>query len=204
MIVKKLHIVRKTSMVVMLLTFLSSPILAKEKDKDTIQRPHSISLQYVGMAFHPLGGTYPELYIRKLDPGAYFVLEIGGAIQYRYQFHKRWAFTSAFAYYSDCAVQMAGIFQVGIRFNIIASKKHKLNLAWGPALLFREDWHQLPGYISDKFFAESVHGNYQYRFYLVPDLEYSYTINDKWDAFFSVFPGGQHVSTLSIGGRFKW
>jgi len=41
-----------------------------------------IQLQFVGMAFHPKGGTYPEHNHRKLDPKAYFVLELGGAAQY--------------------------------------------------------------------------------------------------------------------------
>lgn len=187
----------------LLMCLLSSYTTGQDKE-EYLSHPHSISAQFIGMAFHPLGGTYPELYHRKLDPKAYFVLELGAAVQYRFQFKRRWALSSEFAYYSDCAKMPAGVIRVGIRFFAINGERHKFNIGLGPALLFRKDWHQLPGYTTDKFFAESVYGKYQYRFYVIPDLEYSYTIDSKWDLFFSILPGGQHVSTSSVGARYNW
>lgn len=169
-----------------------------------IKNRESISFQFIGLAFHPKGGTYPELYKRKLDQKAFFVVELGGAIQYRHRLSKRWSLGSAVAYFSDCAAMPAGMIQLGARWHIIAKQKHNLSLGFGPTLLFRRDWHELDGYNTDAFFAESVYGKYQYRFYIVPELEYSIQLKNNWDIFYSILPGGQHVSTSSFGVRYHW
>lgn len=182
-------------------------IASQGKAQDSLfyfNKRHSASAQFIGLAFHPKGGTYPQHYHRKLDPKAYFVVELGGAAQYRYRISKRWSACGAFAFYSDCAVMPAGIIQIGVRWHIIAKQKHNLNLGFGPTLLFRRDWHELDGYITDAFFAESVYGRWQYRFWVVPDIEYSYSLNENWDIFYSLIPGGEHVSTSSTGLRINW
>lgn len=165
---------------------------------------NSGSAQFIGLAFHPLGGTYPQHYHRKLDPKAYFVIELGGALQYRYRLSKRWSTGAGLALYSDCAAKTAGIVQLGFRWHIITRPKHNFSLGFGPTLLFRRDWHELEDYVTDAFFAESVYKKWQYRFYLVPELEYGYSVNHNWDVFYSLIPGGQHVSTSSIGMRYNW
>lgn len=198
-------IYQKKVLIVILFCFLA--FLKQSIAQDSLfyfNKRHSASLQFIGLAFHPKGGTYPQHYHRKLDPKAYFVIELGGAAQYRYRLSKRWSTGAGFAYYSDCAAMPAGIIQLGFRWHIIAKPKHNLSLAFGPTLLFRRDWHELEGYITDAFFAESVYGRWQYRFYLVPELEYGFSVNDKWDVFYSLIPGGQHVSTSSVGARFNW
>jgi hypothetical protein len=73
--------------VLLLCFFMSaSPILGKGNDREayhsTTAYKQAISVQWIGLVFHPQGGTYPGRYKRKLDPQAYFVIEWGAILAY--------------------------------------------------------------------------------------------------------------------------
>jgi len=66
----------------------------------------------------------------------------------------------SFCYHSDCFTLPAIIIQIGVRWHLVVQPKHQFNIGFSPTLLFRHDWHELEGYVSDKFFAESVYKKY--------------------------------------------
>lgn len=174
---------------------------AQEINNDLKQ---SISLQWIGLAFHPEAGTYPQHYHLKLDKKAYFVLEIGTVIQYNYFFTKRFSLSSSISLYLDCALVPAGSVHLGVSYALIKKGAHRFSVGLGPTLLFREDWHQFPEYSSDTFFEERIFRGYQYRFYPIGYLDYSYRFNPQWELLFSVVPGGIYVITSTIGLRYSW
>jgi hypothetical protein len=185
----------------MILFWGSGQSYAQKSESD---HPNSISIQFIGLAFHPEAGTYPHLYKLRLDPKGFFVVELGAAIQYRYAFSDRWSFNHALALYSDCAQVMAGFVHFGIRYNLIVRGPHTLSVDLGGSLLFREDWHQFEEYTGDTFFQDRVYKGYQYRFYPMGEIEYAFQYNPRWQYFISLVPGGKYVYTSSLGMRHYW
>jgi len=183
------------------LFFSCSNIMAQETIK---KGSNTLSAQWIGLAFHPKAGTYPQHYHLKLDKKAYFVVEIGGAVQHNYFLSNRLSLRTTMALYLDCALVPAGFLQLGLRYTFLSRGSHSLAIGIGPTLLFREDWHQFPEYTGDTFFEDRVFKEYQYRFYPVPDLEYSYQFTPRWEFIFDIVPGGLHVFTSSIGLRYSW
>ncbi|MBT3243053.1 MAG: hypothetical protein HN352_07880 [Bacteroidetes bacterium] len=193
---------KKVSIIVILaISFSWFSIWAQDT---TIKGSHAISGQWIGLAFHPKAGTYPQHYHLKLDKKAYFVFEMGGAFQYNYYLTNRLSVRSAIALYLDCAVVPAGFVQLGLRYTLLNRGPHSLAIGVGPTLLFREDWHQFPEYSGDTFFEDRVFKGYQYRFYPIPDIEYLYRIKSQWEILANVIPGGLYVFTSSFGLRFSW
>jgi hypothetical protein len=163
---------------------------------------NAISAQWIGLVFHPNGGTYPARYIRKLDPNAYFVVEQGLFLGYEHRVFDRAYIKTAAAYNMDCANVPAGFLHIGFYYQIVSKKRHKLSVGLGPTFVFREDWHQFPEYIEDEFFKDSVYGKWQYRFVIFGDIEYNYQISRKTLLNVSLIPGGHLVMTFSFGLKY--
>lgn len=163
---------------------------------------HAISAQWIGLVFHPKGGTYPHRYIRKLDPQAYFVVEHGMVLSYEHQVFDRGYIRGAIAYNLDCANVPAGFFHVGFHYQLLSRKRHILTAGLGPTLVFREDWHQFPEYVSDEFFKERVHGKWQYRFVMFGDIEYNYRVSEKLAINVGFIPAGHLLLTFTFGIKY--
>ena len=116
---------------------------------------HGLTAQWIGIVFHPKGGTYPERYIRKLDPAAYFVIELGAILSYEFQVFERAYVKAGAALNLDCADVPAGFFHIGAYYQVINRKRHILSLGLGPTLVFRENWGQFPEYTGDEFFKDN-------------------------------------------------
>ena len=85
---------------------------------------HAISANWIGLVFHPKGGTYPHRYIRKLDPQAYFVVEHGVVLSYEHRIFERGYIKGAIAYNLDCANVPAGFFHAGLHYQLLRKKRH--------------------------------------------------------------------------------
>ncbi len=162
----------------------------------------AISIHWIGLVFHPQGGTYPDLYIRKLDPKAYVVIELGVVLAYEHRIFNRGYIKTVAAYNLDCANVPAGFFHFGFHYQLINRNRHILTAGLGPTLVFRDDWHQFPEYTGDEFFKDKVNGKWQYRLVVFGDIEYSYKISKKFFLNSSVIPGGHLVITFCVGFKY--
>jgi len=163
-----------------------------------------LSLQFVGFTFHPTGGNTPEIYPLKLDKKAYFVLEVGLALNLDYYLNDNLFIRTSVAHYRDCAFVPAGYFHVGIRGTILKKGKHQIIGGIGPTLLYREDWHQFSEYKGDEFYTNHIYNKWQYRFIVYGgEFEYLYKLNDKIELQYSLIPGIPIVMTSKIGIRIK-
>lgn len=168
----------------------------------TINYTNAISAQWIGLVFHPKGGTYPHRYIRKLDPEAYFVVEHGIILTYEHRVFDRGYIKGGAALNLDCANVIAGFFHIGLHYQVLNKKRHILSAGLGPTLVFREDWHQFPEYVSDEFFKESVHGKWQYRFVIFGNIEYNYLVSKKLLLSVSLIPAGHLLMTFTFGVKY--
>jgi hypothetical protein len=194
---------RSTRFFFVILILFPTLISAQETDPSTSKDPRwYLSFQYLGLTYHPGGGTTPEIYPLKLDKKAYLDLEIGivANLDYTLSKHTFLRFTSSI--YKDCAFVTAGCIHLGPRMQL-KWKKSSVNLGIGPIFSFREDWHQFPEYTNDDFYGDRVHGRWQYRFFPAAiELEYLRKINDRLQFQFSIIPGAPLVITSVFGLRF--
>jgi hypothetical protein len=166
-----------------------------------------ISLQFLGLTFHPGGGAVNMVknYPLKLDKKAYFVANVGFTLAYDYDINEKWFIRGIGGYLKDCAYTDAGFLHIGVRWKGITMGKHSINGGFGPVLTVREDWHQFEGY-SDKtdFYGKRVWNGMQYRLFpFGGEIEYLYKINNKWEFQYSVIPGLPAVITSRFGFRMK-
>lgn len=162
-----------------------------------------LSLQYLGLTYHPDGGTTPEIYPLKLDKKAYLDLEVGVTANLDYSLGKYAFLRFTSSLYKDCAFVTAGCVHSGPRVQY-AWRKNSFNLGIGPIFSFREDWHQFPEYQGDDFYGDRVSGRWQYRFFPAAiELEYLRKINDKLEFQYSLIPGAPLVITSLFGVRFS-
>jgi hypothetical protein len=162
-----------------------------------------LSFQYVGLTYHPDGGSTPEVYPLKLDKKAYLVVDAGVAANLDYTLGKYAFLRFITTFYKDCAFVTAGCFHLGPRIQY-RWKKSRINLGMGPILSFRDDWHQFKEYVDDDFYGDRVYGHWQYRFFMYAiELEYLRRINDHLEFQYSLIPGAPLVITSMFGIRFR-
>jgi hypothetical protein len=165
--------------------------------------PWYLSAQFLGITFHPGGGTTPEVYPLKFDRKAYCVVNIGAAVNLDYSMSKRFFLRFTSSVYKDCAFVTAGCFHLGPRVQYNWGKS-SINMGMGPIFSYREDWHQFAQYTTDDFYGERVSGKWQYRLFpCAVELEYMHRINDRLEFQYSLIPGGALVFTSLIGVRFN-
>lgn len=172
------------------------------KADTTIFYKHGITIQWIGIVFHPQGGTYPERYIRKLDPQAYFVIELGAILSYEYQVFERAFVKAGAAFNLDCANVPAGFFHIGGYYQVINRKRHILSIGLGPTLVYRENWGQFPEYTGDEFFKDNLYHKWQYRFVIFGSFEYNFRLTNRLLLNTSLIPGGHLVMTFSFGLKY--
>jgi hypothetical protein len=172
------------------------------KTDSSISFTHAVSIQWIGIVFHPKGGTYPDRYIRKLDPRAYFVVELGGILTYEYRIFDRGYLKAAVAFNLDCANVPAGFFHIGTYYQVLNKKRHILILGLGPTLVFRENWDQFPEYVGDEFFRDNEYNKWQYRFVIFGAIEYNFRLSKTLLLNASLIPGGHLVMTTSFGLKY--
>jgi hypothetical protein len=188
-----------------IMLFLLPPLIsAQSADSASGKSSHwYLSFQYLGLTYHPDGGTTPEIYPLKLDKKAYLDVNVGVAANLDYSLNKYFFLRFTTSLYKDCALVTAGCFHAGPRVQY-SWKKNRINLGIGPIFSYREDWHQFPEYQKDDFYGDRVHGKWQYRFFpFAVELEYLRKLNDHLEFQYSVVPGAPLVITSLFGIRFK-
>lgn len=194
---------RSTRFFFVILILFPTLVNAQKTDSTSSKDPRwYLSFQYLGLTYHPGGGTTPEIYPLKLDKKAYLDLEIGIAANLDYTLSKHTFLRLTSSIYKDCAFVTAGCIHMGPRVQF-KWKKSSVNLGIGPIFSFREDWHQFPEYTTDDFYGDRVHGRWQYRFFpAAVELEYIRKINDRLQFQYSIIPGAPLVITSVFGIRF--
>lgn len=194
-------VLRTVPVLLILLAVISS---ARSDDTASIRiSPWYLSLQYLGITYHPDGGTTPEVYPCKLDRKAYVVINLGVAANLDYTLGKYFFLRLTTTLYKDCAFVMAGCFHTGPRIHY-SWKKSRVNLGIGPILSYREDWHQFEEYQTDDFYGDRVYGKWQYRFFpYAVEVEYQFRISDRLEFQYSLIPGAPLVFTSLFGVRFR-
>lgn len=169
-------------------------------------RRFAVSLQYCGITFHPRGGSLPERFPRKFDSKAYFVAEMGIAINGDFYLIPEKLFLRYMtAHYRDCANLPAGFEHLGIRGRIFEKGNHSVNGGMGITLVYRKDWHQFPEYKEEAFYKDRVKNGWQYR--ILPyggEFEYLYKLNDVLSLQYSLIPGIPYIMTSKIGVRYRF
>jgi hypothetical protein len=200
---KTAHHISIQMLVVMLIlwpTCVSSQ--AVESTSERIPAWH-VSVQYLGLTYHPGGGNTPEVYPLKLDRRAYFVLDVGAVanLDYRLSDYSFLRFTSAL--YKDCAFVTAGCVHIGPRLQY-SWGDNRINAGIGPIFSFRGDWHRFGQYKDDEFYGDRVYNGWQYRFFWAAiEFEYLRRINDSMEFQWSIIPGAPLVITSIFGIRFR-
>ncbi len=179
-------------------------LYTQNKDSTAINKSRwYLSFQYLGITFHPDGGTTPEVYPLKLDKKAFLVCNVGVAANVDYELGKYFFLRLTTTLYKDCAFVTAGGIHLGprIQYNW---KKNGINLGVGPIFSFREDWHQFEAYQTDEFYGDRIHGSWQYRFFpYALELDYLRRINEKVSFHYSLVPGAPLVFTSLLGVRLQ-
>lgn len=165
--------------------------------------PWELSIQYLGLTWHPEGGNTPEVYPLRLDRKAYLVLSVGAAVNIDYRLSDAFFVRLTSSLYKDCAFLTAGCLHAGPRLECSWSG-NCVNVGVGPILSFRRDWHRFEEYDDDEFYGDRVWRGWQYRlFWSAVELEYLRRISDSMEFQWSVIPGVPLVITSMVGIRFR-
>ncbi len=185
------------------ITLVVSSIFGQSADTGEPNSPlwHA-SVQYIGITYHPDGGSTPEVYPLKLDRKAFLVLDVGlvGKLDYQLNDYAFIRFTTAL--YMDCAFVAAGCLHFGPRLQY-SWGDNQLNVGIGPIFSFRQDWHRFEQYQDDEFYGDRVFHGWQYRLFPTAlEFEYLRRISDTMQLQWSLIPGAPLIITSLIGVRF--
>lgn len=169
-----------------------------------LQAQRNWSFKYFGLSLHPNGDPNAPLMPLNPDRKGYLVFNLGGMASYE-QFFKphKFSFKGIQALYTDCAAQLAGFTHVGVRAVIFRTRRHSLSGGLGPTLVYRRNWHRLPGYQNSGYFDGAINDYWQYKF--IPyagEFEYNYQLTDQLDFSSTFVPGYPDLISLSFGLRF--
>ena len=92
------------------------------------QSRQNISLKFMGLSFHPLSGRpNAKLMPNRLDPEAYFVVDLGALLSYEYFIIPEILSVKGIqGLYADCTAQLAGVTSFGLRARIFRIGRHRL------------------------------------------------------------------------------
>ena len=165
----------------------------------------NLGFKYFGLSVHPKGDPNAPLMPLNPDKKGYLVFNLGGMLSYE-QFWKpqKYSFKVIQALYTDCAALLGGFTHIGVRALIFQNKRHSLNTGFGPTIIYRRNWHQLPGYQDSGFFKGTPRSAWQYKF--IPyggEIEYNYQLTEKIDFSTTFVPGYPSLISLSFGVRYR-
>lgn len=139
------------------------------------------------------------------DNKGYLVLNVGGTLAHEIQIAKsKFSFKALQTLYADCASQTGGFSHIGVRAIIFTINKHQLTGGLGPTLIFRRNWHRLPGYKPSGFFKGSPEDPWQYKMlWYGGEIEYHYSLTEKTAFSVTFVPGFPNIINLSAGIRIQ-
>jgi hypothetical protein len=98
-----------------------------------------LGVYFCGMTIQ-LGDKNAALMPLKLDERALFVINVGGAVQYRKQLFGRWSVDVEQTFQADCAFKASWGSGISIAYDLIKSTEHQFVFALGPGFFFRKNW----------------------------------------------------------------
>lgn len=163
------------------------------------------SLKFFGLSIHPYGDKNAHLMPINPDKKGYVVWNLGGVLAHERQVaNSKYSLKVLQALYSDCAAQAGGFSHVGIRAIILHKNRHQLTGGLGPTLIFRRNWHRLPNYEPSSFFNGNKEDPWQYKIlWYGGELEYHYSISEKYAFSLTFIPGWPNIMSLSAGIRYQ-
>lgn len=160
------------TVLISILILLSSHVSSSGQDQ--------IGLYFCGITMHLLGDENSALMPLRLDDEALFVVNVGGALQYRKQLPKRFSIDGELTCQADCGFQPSVGMGISIGYDFIKSEQHQLIFALGPGFFFRNSWFILDGYIPVKELKISKNEKWEYLFEpVVPHVEYAFFPKSK-------------------------
>lgn len=146
-----------------------------------VQAQDQVGAYFTGMTMHLLGDENAALMPLRLDDRGLFVLNVGGAIQYRKQLGKsRWSVDAEQTFQADCAFKGSWGTGISIGYDFLKSPKHQLIFALGPGFFFRKNWAVLDGYLQVEELSISANKKWEYLFEpVVPHFEYAFFPKNK-------------------------
>ncbi len=174
----------------------------------SIYAPKAFSQDNVGLRFvfatvHPEGEKNALLMPLRLDERAVIVLNWGFIGSYeRYIYKKRIALKVAQGAYSDCAQLFAGHTHVAFRANLLNSRKHSLEVGFGPTFVYRKSWYRFPEYEQEtKLLKKGEKWQWNFVWY-GGEVEYDYALTNKMDLTVNCIPGFPKFFTFAVGTRY--
>lgn len=168
----------------------------------------NVSIKYFGFTLHPFGDYSAEIQPYKLDKKAFTVLNFGGYASYeKYVYGDLLAVRVKQGVFTDCAAGLMGVSHVGVFIKVLEkNEKHKLNIGFGPAFIYRESWRKYKLYTDTGFwriYSTKDFGELQYKLILyATEFEYDYKISDKLDLSADLVPGFPFAFTWSFGLKY--
>lgn len=134
-----------------------------------------LGVYFCGMTMHLLGDENAALMPLKLDERGLFVVNVGGAVQYRKQLRGRWSVDAVQTFQADCAFKGSWGTGISIGYDLIKSPEHQFIFALGPGFFIRKNWAVLNGYLPVKELKVTANGKWEYLFVpVVPHVEYAW------------------------------
>ena len=161
----------------------------------------------MGLSFHPLSGRpNAKLMPNRLDPEAYFVVDLGALLSYEYFIIPEILSVKGIqGLYADCTAQLAGVTSIGLRARIFHIGRHRLYGGIGPTWIYRRNWYSLPGYVDTKYYEGSPTDKWQHKFlWYGGELEYKFALSPKLDIATTFVPGYPDLMALAIGLNYNF
>ena len=164
------------------------------------------SLKFFGLSLHPGGDENAPLMPRRFDANGVWVLNLGGMLSYeKFIYQDGVSVKAVQGIYSDCAAQLGGFSHLGLRAKIFKTTRQSLYGGIGPTLVYRKNWHKLPGYIDPDYFEGKPANTWQYKFlWYGGEFEYAYVLSERIDFATTFIPGYPKLISFSFGFRYKF
>jgi hypothetical protein len=185
----------KRSILVIVLTLFQQAATAQNDN---------IGLKFFGLSIHPHGDENAKLMPLRLDPKGVLVINLGGMLSYEKFIYKDVLSVKAVqGLYSDCAARLGGFSHLGLRAKIFTAGKHSLYGGIGPTLVYRRNWHELPGYQDPAYFEGKPSATWQYKFlWYGGEFEYAYQLTERFSFASTFIPGYPKLISLSFGVKY--
>ncbi|WP_225307213.1 hypothetical protein [Adhaeribacter soli] len=169
-----------------------------------IAQSDNIGLKFFGLSIHPQGDENAKLMPRRLDEKGVLVINLGGMLSYEKFFYKdAFSVKAVQGLYSDCAARLGGFSHIGLRGKIFKSGKHSLYGGIGPTLVYRRNWHDLPGYQDPAYFDGKPYATWQYKFlWYGGEFEYAYRLTERFSFASTFIPGYPKLISFSFGIKY--
>lgn len=162
----------------------------------------TIQLQFTPIGIHPFTETNLHLFENKIDANGLFIIEPCLILGYdNFILEDILSWRCKLGFLNDAAAHPAFLLHLGLKQRIIQIWRNSFAVGLGLNLHGRESWSNITGYIPESNWKKN--GDWEYKFGLLCEIEYSFFINDKNDITISGIYGHQHKTfTFTIGYKY--